>query len=345
MESKPLRGALIGCGFFALNQLRAWQDLDGVDIVALCDSDPERLAEFARYAPEAGTFSDAQIMLRELELDFIDIATPTSAHKPLVLMGAWAGVDIICQKPFAATLDDARLMIDACAEHNVGLTVHENFRWQAPVRATIEHLRNGVIGTPFFGRVSFRSGFDVYRLQPYLAKTPRFIIEDLGVHVLDIARALFGDVARLTCETRRINPVIAGEDVATVMLAHEQGVTSVVDFSYATRLANDPFPQSLIEVDGDRGSLRLLADFRLQIHDAHGHVETLDVAPVALAWSDAPWFPIQESVLRLQREWLSNRLRGQASETCGVDNFNTQALVEAAYESAVKGMTVVPARL
>jgi predicted dehydrogenase len=118
----------------------------------------------------------------------------------------------------------------------------------------------------------------------------------------------------------------------------------VVDFSYATRLANDPFPQSLIEVDGDRGSLRLLADFRLQIHDAHGHVETLDVAPVAPAWSDAPWFPIQESVLRLQREWLSNRLRGQASETCGVDNFNTQALVEAAYESAVKGMTVVPAR-
>lgn len=344
MESKPLRGALIGCGFFALNQLRAWQDLVGVEIVALCDSDPQRLAEFADHAPDAATFSDAQIMLRELQLDFIDIATPTSAHKPLVLMGAEAGVDIICQKPFAATLDDARLMIETCEKLGVGLTVHENFRWQAPVRATIEHLRSGVIGTPFFGRVSFRSGFDVYRLQPYLARTPRFIIEDLGVHVLDIARALFGDVARLTCETRRINPAIAAEDVATVMLAHEQGVTSVVDFSYATRLANDPFPQSLIEVDGDRGSLRLLADFRLQIHDACGHVETLDVAPVAPAWSDAPWFPIQESVLRLQSEWLADRLRGQRSETCGADNFNTQALVEAAYESAVNGMTVIPVR-
>lgn len=344
MDKKPLRGALIGCGFFALNQLRAWQDLDGVEIVALCDSDPQRLAEFARHAPDAATFTNAQALLDELELDFIDIATPTSAHKPLVLMGAAAGVDIICQKPFAATLDDARLMIDACAEGGVSLTVHENFRWQAPVRAAIEQLRSGVIGTPFFGRVSFRSGFDVYRLQPYLAKTPRFIIEDLGVHVLDIARALFGDVARLTCETRRVNPSIAGEDVATVMLAHEQGATCVVDFSYATKLASDPFPQSLIEVDGERGSLRLLPDFRLQVHDAEGQVQTLDVSPVAPNWSDAPWYPIQESVLRLQREWLANRLNGRDSETSGVDNFNTQALVEAAYTSAASGQTVIPAR-
>ncbi|MFJ2448631.1 Gfo/Idh/MocA family protein [Pseudomonas sp. NPDC087626] len=344
MDRPPLRGALIGCGFFALNQLRAWQDLSGVQIVALCDSDPQRLAAFAEHAPDAATYTDAQAMLGEQELDFVDIATPTSAHKALVLMGAEAGVDIICQKPFAATLDDARLMIDTCAALGVSLTVHENFRWQAPVRAAIEQLRSGVIGTAFFGRVSFRSGFDVYRLQPYLAKAPRFIIEDLGVHVLDIARALFGDVSRLTCETRRVNGAIAGEDVATVLLAHEQGMTSVVDFSYATQLASDPFPQSLLEVDGDRGSLRLLADFRLQIHDAQGNVETLDVSPDAPTWSDAPWQPIQESVLRLQREWLADRRGNRESETSGADNFNTQALVEAAYESASTGTTVVPAR-
>lgn len=342
MGSKSLRGALIGCGFFSLNQLRAWQDLDGVEIVALCDSDPERLVAFSKQAPAAVTYTDARAMLNEMELDFIDIATPTSAHKTLVLMGAQAGVDIICQKPFAATLDDARVMINACAESGVSLTVHENFRWQAPVRATIERLREGVIGNPFFGRVSFRSGFDVYRQQPYLAKSPRFIIEDLGVHVLDIARALFGNVSRLTCEMRRVNPAIAGEDVATVMLAHEQGVTSVVDFSYATKLARDPFPQTLIEVDGDRGSLRLLTDYRLQIHDAQGNVETYDVSPVAPAWSEAPWSLIQESVLRLQREWLTNRVAEQESETSGADNFNTQALVEAAYESAARRMMVVP---
>ncbi|WP_122666217.1 Gfo/Idh/MocA family protein [Pseudomonas viridiflava] len=342
-NAKPLRGALIGCGFFALNQLRAWQELEGVEIVALCDNDAERLAAFASHHPGAAQFTDAQVMLNELQLDFVDIVTPPVAHKPLVLMAALAGVQVICQKPFALTLDDARVMINTCAEHGVSLTVHENFRWQAAIRATIEQLRSGVIGTPFFGRISFRSGFDVYRLQPYLAQTPRFIIEDLGVHVLDISRALFGDVSRLTCETRRVNPVINGEDVATLLLAHDSGVTSVVDLSYATRVEKDPFPQSLLEIDGEKGSLRLLADFSLQIH-AEGVTRLLDVTPSIPGWAEAPWFAIQESVLRLQREWLVNQRSGTPAETCGSDNFNTQALVEAAYESAAKGTTVRPQR-
>ncbi len=342
-NAKPLRGALIGCGFFALNQLRAWQELEGVEIVALCDNDAERLAAFASHHPGAAQFTDAQVMLNELQLDFVDIVTPPVAHKPLVLMAALAGVQVICQKPFALTLDDARVMINTCAEHGVSLTVHENFRWQAAIRATIEQLRSGVIGTPFFGRISFRSGFDVYRLQPYLAQTPRFIIEDLGVHVLDISRALFGDVSRLTCETRRVNPVINGEDVATLLLAHDSGVTSVVDFSYATRVEKDPFPQSLLEIDGEKGSLRLLADFSLQIH-AEGVTRLLDVTPGIPGWAEAPWFAIQESVLRLQREWLVTQRSGTLAETCGSDNFNTQALVEAAYESAEKGTTVRPQR-
>lgn len=343
-NAKPLRGALIGCGFFALNQLRAWQELEGVEIVALCDTDAERLAAFASHHPDAAQFTDAQVMLNELQLDFVDIVTPPAAHKPLVLMAAQARVQVICQKPFALTLDDARTMIDTCAEQGVSLTVHENFRWQAAIRATIEQLRSGVIGAPFFGRITFRSGFDVYRLQPYLAQTPRFIIEDLGVHVLDISRALFGDVSRLTCETRRVNPAIKGEDVATLLLAHDSGVTSVVDFSYATRVEKDPFPQSLLEIDGDQGSLRLLADFSLQVHDAEGVTRLLDVTPQAPDWAEAPWFAIQESVLRLQREWLVSQQSGSPAETCGSDNFNTQALVEAAYESAEKGTTVRPQR-
>ena len=51
--------------------------------------------------------------------------------------------------------------------------------------------------------------------QPYLAEGARFIIEDLGIHILDISRALFGDVARISATTTRINPEIRGEDVAT----------------------------------------------------------------------------------------------------------------------------------
>ena len=110
------------------------------------------------------------------------------------------GVDILCQKPFAGSLETARQLIEHCSARGVTLGIHENFRWQQAVRRTIEALRDGAIGRPFFGRISYRSGFDVYRAQPYLAEVERFIIEDLGIHVLDIARALFGEVDRLGCE-------------------------------------------------------------------------------------------------------------------------------------------------
>ncbi len=67
-------------------------------------------------------------------------------------------------------------------------------------------LDSGEIGEPFFGRISFRSGYDVFSGQPYLAEGKRFIIEDLGIHILDIARFLLGDVATLTARTQRVNP-------------------------------------------------------------------------------------------------------------------------------------------
>ncbi len=122
--------------------------------------------------------------------------------------------------------------------------VHENFRWQSPIQAVKQVLDGGEIGEPFFGRISFRSGFDVFSGQPYLAEGERFIIEDLGIHILDIARFLLGDVATLTARMARVNPRIKGEDVATMLLGHENGVTSIVDCSYATRLPVEPFPET-----------------------------------------------------------------------------------------------------
>ncbi|WP_110650504.1 Gfo/Idh/MocA family protein [Salinicola peritrichatus] len=343
---KTLQGALIGCGFFAENQMRAWQDLAGVEIVALCDRDPQRLARFQALFGIEDTFTDAETMFAALSgtLDFVDIATTTQAHATLVPLAARHGAAIICQKPFAGSLETARRLIELCADRGVSLGIHENFRWQRAIRQTIEALRSGEIGRPFFGRISYRSGFDVYRAQPYLAEVERFIIEDLGIHVLDIARALFGEVERLGCETTRVNPEINGEDVATLMLRHEDGVTAVVDCSYATRLADDPFPQSLIEVDGDRGSLRLRQDFKLEIHDAEGRCAVRDVRPEPPAWSESPWFPIQQSVLAFQADWLEAQRLGRSVETRGDDNFNTLALVDAAYRAAATHQIVVPER-
>lgn len=328
-----LRGALIGCGFFARNHLHAWADLADAEIVALCDRDPARLAAAAQAFGIGRTYGDAATMLDAEALDFVDIATTVASHRPLVELAASRGLATICQKPFAATLEDGAAMVAACRRAGVPLMVHENFRWQSPIRAVRACLDSGAIGTPFWGRTSFRSAYDVYAGQPYLATDERFIVQDLGIHILDIARFLFGDVARLGASTRRVNPAIRGEDVATMLLVHESGATSIADCSYATALERESFPETLLEIDGSRGTLRLGSGYRLTLH-ADGRTEHRDVSPPLLAWAGRPWHNIQESVLAIQRHFVACLKDGHAPETSGADNLKTLALVEAAYASA-----------
>lgn len=326
-------GGLIGCGFFAQNHLHAWRDIDGARIAAICDRDPERLSATASAFGIAHTYSDARAMLEVEDLDFVDIATTVATHRPLVELAASHGRHVICQKPFAENLEDGAAMIAACREAGVHLMVHENFRWQSAIRAVKQKLDAGIIGRPFWGRCSFRSAFDVYAAQPYLAQDKRFIIQDLGIHILDIARFLFGDVETLSTRTQRVNPRIRGEDVATMLMGHAGGITSVVDCSYATILPRENFPQTLIEIDCDKGTLRLSQDYRLTIATREGS-ETIDVSPPLLPWAERPWHNIQESVFNIQRHFIDCLNKDIDAETSGEDNLRTLALVYAAYDSA-----------
>jgi len=336
---ETFRGALIGCGFFSINHLHGWRDIEGVSIVALCDRDPGRLALVGAQFSIEGRYASLEELLANERLDFVDIATTAPSHRALVETAARRGVAVICQKPFAQSLEDARAMIAACRSAGTPLMVHENFRWQSAIRSLAEVIARGEIGAPFWGRVSFRSAYDVFAGQPYLATGERFIIEDLGIHILDVARFLFGDVATVTARTRRINPAIRGEDVATVLLDHESGVVCVVDCSYATRMEIEPFPETLIEVDGAKGSARLLQGYELVVSGDRGAYRR-NVAPPLLPWATRPWHNIQESVLAIQNHWIDCLRGGREAETSGRDNLKTLALVEAAYESAKRRSTL-----
>jgi D-apiose dehydrogenase len=334
-----LKGALIGCGFFAVNQMHGWRDVEGASIVAICDRDPARLKLVGDQFGIERRYTDASELFATEKLDFVDIATTAPSHRPLVEMAAANRVPAICQKPFAPDLDDAKAMVKACADAGVPLMVHENFRWQSPIQAVKRAIDDGVIGKPFFGRISFRSGYDVFSGQPYLATGKRFIIEDLGIHILDIARFLLGDVSTITSRTARINPAIAGEDVATMLMDHEAGATSVVDCSYATKLAVEPFPETTVEIDGNEGTIRLEQGYRLTVTGKRG-TSVSDVSPPLLPWASKPWHNIQESVVAIQQHWVECMRNDREPQTSGADNLKTFALVEAAYRGAETGEPV-----
>lgn len=335
-----LRVVVIGCGFFGRYHCHAWREL-GVEIAGVCDADPTRAyaraAEFAipRWSADAGDLLD------RLRPDVVDIATGVASHRVLVDLCADRRLAAICQKPFATSLAEAVAMMARMREAGVTLTIHENFRFQRAMRVVAARLRSGELGDPVFGRISFRSGFDVFRAQPYLAQEERFIISDLGVHLLDLARCFLGEVASLACVTRRVNPAIRGEDVATILLHHRSGASCVVDCSYAAAVEEDLFPQTLVQVECARGSIRVDAHFRV-VTIRGGRVEHEDAAPAVRAWSEPPGTAVQDSVVALQRHWLECHGAGIAAETAAEDNLRTLALVEAAYAAAASGTTVTP---
>jgi D-apiose dehydrogenase len=334
-----LRGALIGCGFFAINHLHGWRDAKGAQLVAICDRSEERQKIAGDQFDIAARYTDAAQMLAEEKLDFVDIATTAPSHRALAEMAAQHGLAVICQKPLAPTLDDAKAIVAACAKANVPLMVHENFRWQSPIQKVKRMLDAGTIGDVFWGRVSFRSAYDVFSGQPYLAEGDRFIVEDLGIHALDIARFLFGDAKAVSAVIKRVNPKIKGEDVATILLDHGEGVASVVDCSYATQNEEELFPQTLLEIDGTRGSLRLRSNYQLQV-TADGRTTQTDVSPPLLPWASRPWHNIQESVALIEQHWVDCLLEGREPQTSGRDNLKTFALVEAVYQSAAQARMV-----
>jgi predicted dehydrogenase len=338
-----LRGVVIGCGFFASNHLNGWKELsERCAIVAVCDLDRLKAEAAAKAFGIPRAYGDAAEMLRKERPDFADIVTTAPSHRPLVELCAAEGVAAIVQKPIALDWRDAVALVGAMDRAGLPLMVHENFRFQRPLLRALEILNAGEIGQPVWGRFSWRTNFDVYAGQPYLAEVERFILMDIGVHVLDVARAFLGEADRVFCQTRSIKPGIAGEDMATVLLRHASGLTSVCDFTYESRRAVDPFPMTLIEIEGTAGSLVLDSGCRMTVRSPAG-IREEDVRPKPLAWAKAPWLLIQDSVVTTQAHWLDSLAAGQEPATSGHDNLKTFALVEACYASAKDGTAVRPA--
>lgn len=336
----PYRMAVIGCGFFAQNHLHAWAGMADVRIVAVCDQDAAK-AQAAAETFGGAPYTDAAAMFAAEKLDFVDIATTMASHRALVELAARHAVPTIVQKPFGPSWEDCAAMVAAARAARIPLMVHENFRFQAPLMAVREVLRSGAIGAPHFGRISFRTGYDVFANQPYLALEEQLIILDLGIHVLDMARVYFGEVETVFCQTQQIRPGLAGEDMATMLLRHRSGATSIVDCSYSSKLDPDPFPQTLVELEGPRGSIRLLPGLRMRV-TSDGATTESDVSTPLLPWTSQPWHTAQESVLNTQKHWVERLRAGAPPETSGADNLRTYALVMAAYRSAAERRAVAP---
>jgi len=327
MVNGPLRGGIAGCGYFGQIQLEAWGRIPGVEIVAACDRDVQR----ARASAPAA-YADAGEMLRREKLDFLDVATRPDSHLPLVRLAARYKVPLICQKPMAPEWEAAVAMVEAAEAAETPFMIHENWRWQPWYRETRRRIDAGDIGEPVSYSFQIRQadglGGHPYPKQPYFAQMPRLLIYETMVHQIDTARFLFGDVASVTARSRRVNPIIAGEDQAIIVLTHTDGLLGLVD---ANRFAF-PSPKGpamgVTRIDGVEGTITIPATGEIVLNETK-------------VWNPPPEeFYKGDSVRATQEHFIQCLRSGNEFESSGREYLKTFAVVEAAYRSAAGGEAV-----
>ena len=330
---KDLRFAIIGTGYWARYQLAAWREIPGARCIALCNRTRAKADALAREFGVPAVYEDAEQLLQREKPDFVDIITDVDTHSRFVHLAAAYKTPVICQKPLAPSIAEAEKMIAVCASEGVPLSVHENWRWHTPIRELQKVLQSGVIGPVFRARIDYCNSFPVFDNQPFLKTLEEFILTDMGSHIFDVARFLFGEATRLYCQTHQITPDIRGEDAASVMLRMQSGATVTVNLSYASRVEHDRFPETFIHVEGERGAVELAPDCWLRVTTERG-TETRRCPPPVYAWADPKYALVHSSIVACHTDLLKALQTKTAPETSAADNLKTLKLVQAAYDSA-----------
>ena len=130
-----------------------------------------------------------------------------------------------------------------------------------------------------------------------------------------------------------------------MLLDHENGVTSIVDCSYATRLEVEPFPETLIEIDGSQGSVRLLPGYQLAVAGNRGRRIAATCLRRCCPGRRVPGTTSRRASSRSSNIGSIVSAQGREPATSGRDNVKTLALVEAAYAAAASGETVEVGKL
>lgn len=339
-----LKGAVIGAGYFSQFHYDAWSRIPEVEIVACCDLDAAKAQAMADQFGVAQCFDDHRRMLDAVaadpgSLDFVDVITRPDTHRTIVQDIADRGLAIVCQKPLAPTAHEAAEIVSIAEAAGVPLMVHENFRFQPWYREIKRLLDAQTIGDQLH-TLSFRNragdgwGDDAYLArQPYFQTMEKFLVFEAGIHTVDTFRYLAGEVDRVWCSLRKLNPVIAGEDAGLAIFEFSGGGQGLYDanrFNESTA-ANPRYTFGELLVEGNGGTIRLHDDGRLTIQPLGKSEQPHDYSPSNTGFAG-------DCVYATQRHFVDRMLAGERTfETDGHSYLKSIAVQEAMYRSAESG--------
>src|SRR5206468_6185363 len=187
----PVRLGFLGAGWIGRNRMEAMLATGEAEAVAICDPDPENLAQALELAPGAERASSLQELLG-CELDGLVIATPSALHADQCVAAFDRGVAVFCQKPLGRNASEVRAVFDAAARADRLLGVDLSYLHTAAMQAIRERLRAGDLGRVFAADLTFHNAYGPQSGWFWDAKlSGGGCLIDLGVHLVDLALWLF----------------------------------------------------------------------------------------------------------------------------------------------------------
>jgi predicted dehydrogenase len=274
-----IRLAIIGTGGMAGTHAQSFAPMKGVTLSACCDVDEKKARKFARTWNIPRWYMDYDDMLGSEKLDAVSIVTVDIMHAPISLAAVARGLAVLCEKPLATTLADARRMRDAAARR--GVVTHVNFscRNSSGAQAAAGLIQGGGIGRILHVEASYLQSWLVqdawgdWRTNPSLtwrlsrAHGSAGVLGDVGCHIYDLTALLCGDISEITCTLKSFDKGVKGNRLGPYVLDANDSFISSVSFAgggigtlHASRWATGHLNSLRVRVYGDEGAVELDRD-------------------------------------------------------------------------------------
>jgi predicted dehydrogenase len=192
--AKTLNVGVIGVGGIAGTHFPGWKDSPDAQMIALADPAAPVLQKVGAEQGIDLLYEDPMDLIRNPDIDIVDICTPNRYHAPLAIAALEAGKNVICEKPLAPTPEEICAMIDARDRSGKLLMTAQHQRYGGAARALKAEIDGGALGSVYHSRA--------WMLRRCAAPIrPGFIMKqhsgggpciDIGVHILDLALWMMG---------------------------------------------------------------------------------------------------------------------------------------------------------
>lgn len=237
---QKVKFGVIGCGSIAeIAHFPSVKEIPEAELVAVCDTNEERVRQVARKWKTKIYFTDYREMLTKEDLDAVVIATPNSFHRDQALAAAQAGVDVLVEKPMAITNKEAWDIVQGSKKAGIKLMVGCDRRFWLQNEYAKQLVEEGVIGKALMGSASLYEHWYLYqshvaktdfRLKPDLAGAAA--VSDTGAHAIDLITWLMGsEVKRVVGVAKRLampEDYTPLDDTVWILMEHKSGSYSCV---------------------------------------------------------------------------------------------------------------------